>query len=135
MSFYSFNPLAGGFFTTFTSKTDTAPPGSRFDPDKLQGKMYRSRYWNDEYFEAINLVRPIAEKNGLTMGEIALRWMMHHSVLRSELGDKVIIGASSVSHIEENLVDFEKGPLPEEVVEKLDEAWLKVRGLTTKYWH
>jgi aflatoxin B1 aldehyde reductase len=42
---------------------------------------------------------------------LALRWMIHHSQLKREQGDAVIIGASSPSHIEQNLVDFEKGPL------------------------
>jgi hypothetical protein len=37
--------------------------------------------------------------------------MIHHSQLKREQGDAVIIGASSLSHIEQNLVDFEKGPL------------------------
>ena len=33
--------------------------------------------------------------------------------MRREHGDAVLIGASSVKHIEENLVDLEKGPLRE----------------------
>jgi aflatoxin B1 aldehyde reductase len=32
-------------------------------------------------------------------------------MLKREYGDAVIIGASSMGHIEQNLVDFEKGPL------------------------
>ena len=42
---------------------------------------------------------------------------------------------SSTKHIEQNLVDLEKGPLPDEVVKALDEACEKVRPLTSKYWH
>lgn len=57
------------------------------------------------------------------MAEVALRWMQHHSELDTKKhGDGVIIGASSLGHIEQNLVDFEKGPLPEEVVRSVDEA-------------
>lgn len=49
----------------------------------------------------------------MTMAEVALRWISHHSQLKKELGDTVIIGASKIEHIEQNLVDLEKGPLRE----------------------
>jgi len=55
-------------------------------------------------------------------GEIALRWMMHHSQLRREYGDKVIIGASSNAQLVQNLGDFEKGALEAEVLQALDEG-------------
>jgi aryl-alcohol dehydrogenase-like predicted oxidoreductase len=42
---------------------------------------------------------------------LALRWLSHHSALKRETGDAILIGASSVKHIEQNLVDLEKGPL------------------------
>ena len=47
------------------------------------------------------------------MAEIALRWISHHSLLKREYGDAVLIGASSTKHIEQNLIDLEKGPLRE----------------------
>lgn len=45
------------------------------------------------------------------MTEVALRWVSHHSLLKREYGDSILIGASSVNHIEQNMVDLEKGPL------------------------
>ena len=47
------------------------------------------------------------------MAEIALRWISHHSLMKREYGDAVLIGASSTKHIEQNLIDLEKGPLRE----------------------
>ena len=35
------------------------------------------------------------------MAEIALRWISHHSLMKREHGDAVIIGASSLNHIEQ----------------------------------
>lgn len=35
------------------------------------------------------------------MAEIALRWMSHHSLMRREFGDSVLIGASGLAHIEQ----------------------------------
>ncbi|KAH9856175.1 hypothetical protein C2E23DRAFT_505661 [Lenzites betulinus] len=73
--------------------------------------------------------------------------------LRREHGDAVLIGASSVAHIEQNLKDLEKGPLREwsslkglivmlimgfvadEVVKALDDAWLAVMPYSSAYFH
>lgn len=111
MSFYNYNPLAGGYLTSRYHREDADKDiegGSRFDPNKWQGKMYRGRYWKDEYFDALDLLRPVAKKHGLTEAECALRWMTHHSQLKKELGDAIIVGASSVKHMEENMVDLER---------------------------
>ena len=69
------------------------------------------RYWNDPYFKAIDLLKPVCDKNSLTLAEVALRWMSHHSLMSREHGDSVIIGASSTKHLEQNLLDLEKGLL------------------------
>ncbi|KAF8504141.1 Aldo/keto reductase [Hysterangium stoloniferum] len=137
ISFYEYNPLGGGFFTGRYSGPDTTPePGSRFDTSKgtPQSTAYRNRYWNDQYFKALDIVRVASEKEGLTMAESALRWLNHHSILRKEHGDAVIIGASSVAHIAQNLIDLEKGPLPDSVVNAIDEAWDVVKGDVRQYW-
>lgn len=60
---------------------------------------------------------------------------MHHSKLDAKNGDTVIIGASSTKHLEDNLRDFEKGPLPEDVVVALDEAWGKTKGVVNNYYY
>jgi aflatoxin B1 aldehyde reductase len=140
MAFYAYNPLAGGYLTDRYHRDDEEnkhEKGSRFDPKRWQGKMYRARYWNDEYFDALDLLRPVAKKHGMTEAECALRWMTHHSQLKKAngIGDAVIIGASSTKQLESNLVDLEKGPLPDDVLKALDEGWAKVTGISWKYWH
>jgi aflatoxin B1 aldehyde reductase len=62
---------------------------------------FRSRYWNDAYFQALASVEVVVQKHDLTLGEVALRWISHHSLLKREYGDAVIIGASSLNHIEQ----------------------------------
>lgn len=119
----------------FSLRVFTSHARSRFDPNRWQGKSYRTRYWNEPYFDALDVLRPVAEKHGLTVAECALRWMTNHSKLRRENGDAVIIGASSTQHIEQNLVDLEKGSLPEEVVKALDQGWERVKGISGRYWH
>lgn len=136
IAFYAFNPLAGGYLTSRYTRDSTVEPNSRFDDEKFQGKAYRTRYWNEEYFTALDILRPVCKKFGLTEVEVALRWMNHHSLLKRELGDGIIIGASSKEQMEENMrcLDDEK-ELPKEVLEALDEGWKVVKGVSAKYWH
>jgi len=137
LSFYNYNPLAGGYLTNRYKRSDAEADiesGARFDPNKWQGKMYRMRYWKEEYFNALDLLRPLAKKHGFTEAECALRWMTHHSQLRREKGDSIIIGASSVKHMEENMKDLEKGPLPDDIVQALDQGWEGCKGSSIRYW-
>lgn len=138
ISFYEYNPLGGGFFTGRYKQIDSEPEaGSRFDPVKGTGQAtnYRKRYWNEKYFEALGIVEEASKKHDIGVGEAALRWLNHHSLLKREYGDAIIIGASSVAHIEENLVNLEKGSLPDDVVFALDKAWDVVRATVSVYWH
>lgn len=141
MAFYAFSPLAGGYLTSrYTREIAQASEGkieegSRFDGKTGQGKSYRMRYWNEQMFAALDVIRAAAKKHELTEAECALRWLMHHSKLEVKSGDKVIIGASGEKHLEQNLLDFEKGQLPEDVVEALDEAWKMTKGVAYNYYH
>lgn len=136
ISLYAFQPLAGGLLTGRYKREQTVfEEGSRFDPKIIQGKVHRNRYWNDAYFDAIDLIHSAATKHCLTDGEVALRWLKYHSHLKEHLGDAILVGASSVKHLETNLVDLEKTSLPDEVVQALEEAWLLVKGVAPNYWH
>ncbi|PYI03356.1 Aldo/keto reductase [Aspergillus sclerotiicarbonarius CBS 121057] len=134
---YAFQPLAAGFLTARyhrNQKTEEYEVGSRFDPRVRSNLTYHNRYLTERSYDAIELLRPIAKKYGLTESECGLRWMVHHSALRKELHDALIIGASSADQLKSNLVDLEKGPLPEEIVQALDEGWKGISG-TYRYWH
>ncbi|KAJ7149749.1 NADP-dependent oxidoreductase domain-containing protein [Mycena crocata] len=136
ISLYVFNPLASGFLTSrYTRDQATFSEGDRFDPEKLIGKMTRGRYWNEPNFKALDLLRPVIARHGITESEAALRWLAHHSALKKEFGDAVIVGASTTKHLEENLEALDKGPLPADVVEALDAGWQHARALPLSYAH
>lgn len=59
------------------------------------------RYWNEPHFKALKIIQEAADKAGLTMAEVALRWVSHHSLMSREHGDSILIGASSLNHIEQ----------------------------------
>lgn len=135
ISFYEFNPLAGGYLTDrYHREVKEHEAGSRFDPNKSQGANYRRRYWQDEYFDALDILRAAAKKHSLSEAECALRWIEHHSLLSREHGDAIIIGASSAKQLDENLANFEKGPLPQEILDAFDEGWAKVKGVCKPYF-
>ncbi|KAF9122040.1 hypothetical protein BGW39_010075 [Mortierella sp. 14UC] len=133
IAFYAFNPLAGGLLS---GKHNFAQPeaeaGGRFDINSSPGKLYRDRYWNTLYFEAITSLTKVTQEHQLTLVEATLRWMSHHSGLHDQ--DGIIIGVSSIQHLEQNLIDLDKGPLPKEVVEAFDSAWEHVKVACPKYF-
>lgn len=136
IALYGFQPLAGGFLTgRYQRDSSDFVEGSRFDPKRAQGKLHHGRYWKPEYFDALETIQAAAAKHGVTMAEVALRWIMHHSLIKADKGDAVIIGASSARQLEANLTDMEKGPLPEDVVKALDDGWEMVKGRVPNYWH
>ncbi|KAF2424244.1 aflatoxin B1 aldehyde reductase member 3 [Tothia fuscella] len=130
-----YNPIAGGLFSGKV-KLGEIPKDGRFSDEAKSGAMYRKRYFKDATFDALALIEPVVKKNNLTLIETALRWCVHHSKLKIKDGnDGIIIGVSSLEQLEGNLRDLEKGPLPEEVVKVLDDAWLVAKPTSVPYWH
>jgi aflatoxin B1 aldehyde reductase len=85
--------------------------------------MYAGLYHKDALFDAANRVHTAAEKAGITGHAVALRWVLHHSTLKAEHGDGMVIGASSVPQLKENLEICKAGPLPDEIVQIVEEVW------------
>ncbi|XP_075966915.1 aflatoxin B1 aldehyde reductase member 3 [Anarhichas minor] len=128
MRFYAYNPLAAGLLTgkyDYQDK-DGSQPAGRFFGNNL-ASAYRDRYWKQSHFEAIDLVLKAletvygSEKPSITSA--AMRWMYHHSQLKGDLGDGVIIGMSSIEQLQQNLAAAEEGPLDERAVASFNEAW------------
>ncbi|KAJ5091519.1 hypothetical protein NUU61_006389 [Penicillium alfredii] len=131
-----YNPLAGGLFSG-KYKTHDIPAEGRYSDTSKGGAGYRRRYFRDATFEALSVIEPVVEKHGLTLVETALRWVRHHSALNMDNGsrDGLLVGVSSFEQLETNLRDLQKGPLPDEVVEALDQAWLVAKPTAPDYWH
>jgi aryl-alcohol dehydrogenase-like predicted oxidoreductase len=120
-----YNPLAGGLLTGKHRPSEDAAPGTRFSQES-----YRTRYWNDQQFGAVQTLRALAEKNGMTLIQLAFRWL-----LTRPLVDAVLLGASSVDHLRTNLVaalDADRALSPEIEV-ACDEVWADLRGIAPAY--
>jgi aryl-alcohol dehydrogenase-like predicted oxidoreductase len=118
-----YNPLAGGLLT---GKHSAAEPiqGSRFD----KNKMYLDRYWHADDFSAVEAVRAISERCDRSMISLALCWLLHHTPIEC-----VILGASKLEQLDQNLAAAEQGPLDAETLAALDQVWQHLRGVTPKY--
>ncbi|OCK84986.1 aflatoxin B1-aldehyde reductase [Lepidopterella palustris CBS 459.81] len=139
LALVTYNPVAGGLFTG-QIKPGSNPNSGRFsNVDPVMGNSYRKRYFNNGIFNAISFIETAAEKNGLSMLEVAFRWLVHHSDLRMNKveggNDGIIIGISKFEQLEMNLEFCERGPLPKEVVDALDQAWMLSHATAPLYWH
>jgi aryl-alcohol dehydrogenase-like predicted oxidoreductase len=113
-----YNPLAGGLLTG-KHRQDVFTPGTRFDNNEL----YQRRYWHTQYFNAVERLRQIAQSAGRSLVSLSLNWLLHHT-----MSDVVILGASSLTQLNENLAAGEEGPLCEDVIRACDHVWRELRG-------
>ncbi len=118
-----YNPLAGGLLTGKQHR-ERPLPGTRFDANQ----MYLDRYWHPAYFDAVDELQKIAAQAGRSLIDLSLNWLLHHTV-----ADCVILGASKIEQLEQNLDVWERGPLSHETVAALDCVWQTLRGVTPKY--
>ena len=118
-----YNPLAGGILT---GKQNFEAPiaGTRFD----KNQMYLDRYWHQQNFAAVQELTKIAQAAGRSLVSLALNWVLHHTT-----ADCVILGASKLAQLEENIRVAEEGALPAETVKACDDVWLRLRGPVPKY--
>ena len=130
MRFYAYNPLAGGLLTGRYARFEDAPTDGRF----THRPNYQGRYWKKSYFDAVDVIRTAAEKAGITTIEAVYRWLAYHSMLDDARGDAIIIGASKLNHLLDNMETLKKGPLPEEVLEAFREAWALTKGDSPEYF-
>lgn len=119
-----YNPLAGGLLTGKHSRQGGPTPGTRFDGNK----MYQDRYWLDDDFAAVEELRSIAAEAGKTLVELALQWLLTQPAV-----DSIILGASRLEQLQENLKAAEGPRLDKSVLDRCDAVWKRLRGVTPKY--
>lgn len=137
MDIVVYNPLAGGLFSGKIKSADLAPTDGRFSDSYKYGKLYRDRFLNKANMEALKIAEDATQKHNLTLLETAMRWVIHHSAMKTRAkggNDGVVVGVSNFQQLQGNLKDFEKGPLPEDVVAALDRAWLVAKATAAPYW-
>jgi len=118
-----YNPLAAGLLTGKHSRDQGPEKGTRFDINQ----EYFGRFWHDSNFAAVEELKKIAAEAGKSMTELALQWLTSQ-----EHVDSIILGASKIEHLEENLKAAE-GRLDEETLKACDAVWQQIRGDHFRY--
>jgi aflatoxin B1 aldehyde reductase len=127
-----YSPLAGGLLSGRYKDMNEKPGEGRFDAEggyELMAEWFKFRYWHEAQFQALRILEEAADKEGCSMVELAMRWLVHHSKLRmrSEGGnDGIIVGVGKLEQVESNVKAFEGGPLSPKTVEAIDRAWFTV---------
>jgi 1-deoxyxylulose-5-phosphate synthase len=123
VSILAYNPLAAGLLTGKHQKS-SIPEGGRFD----KNAMYQDRYWHEQTFQAVEALKALAHGAGRSIISMAFAWLLHHTVT-----DVVILGASGLEQLKQNLAVCDDGPLADEVVRQCDEIWRNLRGPIPAY--
>ena len=130
MRFYAYNPLAGGILTGRYTQYERAPEDGRF----THRPNYQGRYWKKTYFDAVKKINETAQKHGISIVDATYRWMAYHSMLDGNRGDSILIGASKIDHLTQNIEALNQGALPEEVVKAFEDAWTITKGDSPAYF-
>ena len=130
MRFYAYNPMAGGLLTGRYGSFDQAPGDGRF----THRPNYQKRYWKKSFFDAVEIIRQAAGSCGVTTIEATYRWLAYHSMLRGDRGDAILIGASRLDHLRQNMETVKEGPLPDELLDAFERAWSVSRPDSPAYF-
>lgn len=113
-----FNPLAGGLLTGKHDRNHYTE-GTRFALEK----GYATRYWNNQNFDAIDVLKDVAAESGMTMVELSYKWLMSKPWVTS-----ILCGVSKLSQLEENVTYSTETPLSSEIIAKCDSVWPMIHG-------
>ena len=130
MRFYAYNPMCGGLLTGRYGSFEDAPTDGRF----THRPNYQGRYWKKSFFDAVELIKAAAAAHGISSIEATYRWLAYHSMLRGDRGDAILVGASKLHHLEQNMATVKAGPLPQDVVEAFEKAWTVTKGDSPEYF-
>jgi aryl-alcohol dehydrogenase-like predicted oxidoreductase len=106
------SPLAQGFLTGKYERGEEPPA----DSTASESERWRDQYLTEENFDALDVVRDVADEVGATPAQVALAWEMHHPAITAP-----IVGARTPEQLEENLAAASVS-LSQEQFERLDAA-------------
>ncbi|MGH3095646.1 MAG: aldo/keto reductase family protein [Streptosporangiales bacterium] len=108
------SPIAQGVLTGKYAPGGQHPAGSR--ASDTTSAYFMGNVLRDEILERVQRLRPLADKAGLTMAQLAIAW-----VLQRENVSAAIIGATKPEQVRDN-VQATGVRLPTELLDQIDEA-------------
>lgn len=130
IAFYAYNPLAGGMLSgKYKNFEEQAIPGRfTFRPN------YQERYWKPSFFKALQLLSDTCLDEEISLLSASFRWMAHHSFLSGARDDGIVLGASSLAQLKQNLATFQEPELPPSIVTAFDAAWQEAKADSPAYF-
>ncbi|HWH31973.1 MAG TPA: aldo/keto reductase family protein [Egibacteraceae bacterium] len=89
------SPLAMGILTGKYTSVDQVPSDSRA---ASSGSAFMQRYFTQDVLDAVQRLKPLADEAGCSLAQLALAWC-----LRLDDVSSVIVGATKVSHVDDNV--------------------------------
>ena len=130
ISFYAYNPLAGGLLTGKHQSVDAIPDSGRF----ISKTNYQPRYWKKDYFKVLEKLREACQASGIKPTTSAMSWLVNHSKLEADKGDGIILGVSKIEHLAENIAACAGAPLDQSILDILDEGWEIIKPDCFRYF-
>jgi aryl-alcohol dehydrogenase-like predicted oxidoreductase len=128
--FLAYNVLAGGVLTgkyldepaaaDVSGSPYARKPRGRHDENGWGRTLYRYRSGPAE--AATRAYKRLADRYGISLTELSLRWTKHRPLVTSSL-----FGLTSVAQFDENLRTMQKGPLPRELLWEIDRVHMRNR--------
>ena len=118
-----YNPIAAGLLSG-KYKSKELQENTRF----ANKKLYYDRYWTDKYFDGLLKLTNIAEKKGLPLLNMALRWCSYRPGVTS-----VLSGVSRIEQLKQNVEIFSEAALDEETINECNKVWEEMENKTFQY--
>jgi aryl-alcohol dehydrogenase-like predicted oxidoreductase len=126
IAYNAYSPIAGGLLAK--SKEEFLNGASRFNNSTVLGVLYNSIFNRPSYLTALDAWGDISKDSGLPKAELAFRWVVYHSILSGKHGDGIIFGARDATQLRDTIRIIQAGPLPDNVVKRIDAVWDIVKG-------
>ncbi|KAI8501426.1 hypothetical protein Bbelb_206970 [Branchiostoma belcheri] len=121
ISIIPWSPLRGGLLTGKFKREADAPEGSRISHATKTGRVFEAApdfekaKKDDKTWDILDVMKKVAEANGKTVAQVALRWLLQKDVVSS-----VIIGAKTLQQLEDNMGASTGWEISEEQMAELD---------------
>jgi len=130
ISFYAYNPLAGGLLTGKYKSFDEFPDSGRF----ADRNGYQPRYWKQEYFNVLQKLREACTDFDINPTQAAISWLVNHSNLAADKGDRIILGVTRIEHLQANMAACNQPPLDQVIIDILDQGWEIIKPNCFRYF-
>jgi aryl-alcohol dehydrogenase-like predicted oxidoreductase len=118
-----YNPLAGGLLAGKHRFEEAPEKGSRFD----ENAFYTRRYWTRAMFDRVEELRAVADREGLTMVQLAYAWVASRPGV-----DSILVGPATVQHLDD-AIDAVGRTLSKTALDRIDELSRTWSGTDTNY--